>query len=348
MVTPYLQRLRAARRDDARTPVAGLVQARRRSRFEPGPAEPGLSTVPEPLELEVETEARRLPAPAPREHLDDSVRPLAPSEDPRPWHAPSGPPAAGADRTNEPPERRPPPAGGPPAPGHEDPPTARAIVSARRDPVRRTDVESGSGPRAQGARFGSPATESQDRPLAPQAERRRRSGSPSPASSPPRSADSRMPPRPRPESGDHSGGQTADARGRPPIADPARGDQATADPRPPVRAEPKALELSQPKLGPPSAENAPSRRLRAPSSEAVAPLLATAAGLAAEAAGRSRQSPGSPPPAPEIEVTVTIGRLEVRSAPSVSPRRPPSPRSGQRAPSSLDQYLQARSARRLG
>ena len=356
MVTPYLQRLRAARGAEARTPVAGLVQARRRSRFEPGPAEPGLSTVPGALEREVESEARRRPAHAPRERFDDSVRPLATSEDPRPWHPRSGPPAAGAITPNEPPETRPAPADGPPAGRRDDPSTARAIGSAGRDPIRRADVESASESPVQGARFDSPPIESEDRPLAPQAERRRRPESPSLASSPSRTPEIRTPPPSWPEIGDYSDVETAETRvsrpqlpqGPPPIADDDGADQITGGARPSDRAEPEALERSLPKLRPLSAEETPARRLRTPSGEAVAPLLVTAAGLAAEAAGRSRQSPTPLPPAPDIEVTVTIGRLEVRSAPSLSPSRPPSPRSVQRAPSSLDQYLQARSARRVG
>ncbi len=366
MVTPYLQRLQAARGAEAGTPDPGLVQARRRSRFEPGPAEPRLSTVLEPLEREVETEARQPAAPGSRERYEDSLAPAATPDEARPGHAGIGPPPAAPITGSAAAETRPRPAGGPADRRHQGPPTARAIAPAARHTVRPADVEPPSPPPARPprvnpltpwARVDPPAPPSQDTRPASQRGRDRPSDSPSPASPPPRTPDIPTPPPARPKTVDHTPGETTDTheqhpqppRQRPSADEPGGRYQATASQPRSVTAQPAAIEAPLPKPRPrASADEVPAPRRGSPSTEAVAPLLATAAGLAAEAAGRSRQTPAPPPPAPEIEVTVTIGRLEVRSAPSPSPSRAPSSRSVQRAPSSLDQYLQARSARRLG
>lgn len=90
------------------------------------------------------------------------------------------------------------------------------------------------------------------------------------------------------------------------------------------------------------------RVAHSPRAEALAPVIARAAALgSAPPSNVRRRVDGDPQASMNTEVTVTIGRLEVRAQPAVSERsaqtRPP-----RRRPSSLDEYLRSRSTGRSG
>jgi hypothetical protein len=323
-VTPYLSRLRPAG-DPA------LLRPRPRSRFEPAPTLPidGL-TVPAPtvrgLEIAVDREA-----PQPAERLDARR------------------PGASGEGLSQPAQ-----AGGEPAsvPGYGD--GARAAGDrAPTDHHRATGV-------------GAP---SDHQPAAPAPASSRQS----PAAG---SAAAAAAARPGVRTATRPGAERAEFRS-PPLGEPLPSRAAGRSNRGPI-AHGRPLAPTAPAQQVPSVPSRPQATGSAPPTDAAAPQAATAADPPAAiaqpaattgvprvmaqplrvqppapprpAAPRARRAPLAPgaDQAHTTELSVTIGRIEVRASPAPEPQRQSAARGPRRQPPSLEQYLAARATGRVG
>ena len=338
------------------------LRVRPRSRFEPAPPEtepPWAGTVPGPAPWPAEA-GDAGPAESWPETLwpaaDDPREAARPRSDPRPGRSPAwlgsspAPDSPGPSELAEPSagaRRRPPQPPGPPG----RPGLARGAAADR--------AESG----AQDARSARPAPDDQ---LVHRDERRGSPGptSPSPwdpAVEPPEAVPApvspgrdRSGPVPPDRSGAEAGRPVGTAR-RPDSASPAGSAAGSTEPaftlsgdRLQSRGRPVRSESAGPYLG----------RISGPDGFASAgPGPGDAAPLAGDRGSPSRPEhpdPGWYPPADRTqpdEITVSIGRVEVRvsPAPAVSgPAAPPAAPSPRPQPSRLEEYLRARTAGRVG
>jgi len=361
-MTAYIERIRGL------TGGEPSLRVRPRSRFEPAPPEtepPWADTVPGPALRHAEASDA-----GPAESWPETLWPAAddPREAARPWSgsrsggSPAWPGSSPAPDSPGPSElaepsagarRRPPPPRPPEPPGR--PGLARGAAADR--------AESG----AQHARSARPAPDDQ---LVHRHERRGSPGptSPSrldPAVEPPEAVPAPARPgrdRSSPVSPGRSGAEAARPVGparRPDSASPAGSAAGSTEPaftlsgdRLQGRGRPVRSELAGPYLG----------RISGPGGFASAASglgrrPGDAAPLADDRGGPSRPEhpdPGWYPPAGRTqpdEITVSIGRVEVRvsPAPAVSgPAAPPAAPSPRPQPSRLEEYLRARTAGRVG
>ncbi len=342
MLTPYLSRLRRAGGDAAGAPTPGVLSVRLRPRFESSGLEPGLAP-PEPVVVDAANEIARPVAQAqPRPSVLTPVAEPPPS-DAGPAEAPAAPPTgtqpASPERATQPPVLVEHVTGREPAAEPPTESTAPASFAAART-ARTADPVSASTPARELAKAaGLPPAPPIEPPSSVAPPYRLPSGE---------AAENLELATPRPST-------AYPARDRPtaPSPAPAASPDPTRAPAQVVRRPPTAAASSSRSEpvgvdAPSTADESSTPEVRSPRPEAVAPVIARAAALAVGQPSAGPRRPGEDPrPLAKTEVTVTIGRLEVRAQPA-SPERPAQPRAPRRRPTTLDQYLRSRSTGRSG
>jgi hypothetical protein len=349
VTTPYLNRVRGARVVPSSAPAPGVIGLRRRSRFEPASREQGLVTrslLTERASAERGTD------------VDPATTQIDPSQSSnRAWQSEPWPPS-GAGHPALPSARR-----GDAAAGESRPRIER--VTAAQPPQHRREPD--APPLTPPAPMGERPRRRPDPPSAPltppalagerarrpaQTERSQRTSAAERTSGPETS------PRPGPTNASRERRSSTPQQGRAAaVAATSQGLEVLPQP-----SRNKDEASSPPRPEPPPAASAPSAAIRSaararadpaeprsPRPEALEPLLARARAIAVGTAQRpaATKNGEAHTPRPELAVTVTIGRLEVRTQP-VAAEPPAPPREPRRRPTSLDDHLRARSSGRSG